>query len=283
MGGVLRVALLAVVAVQALFAVAFAFQMPFAVQMWPLPYTGAIGYIFVASIFAAAAASTLWCVLADEPAALAGVALDYVVIMTPTAVFAAQLAAGGGGTGGALAAFAAVCAVAAVLGVVLFAWSVRLPFRDARPTPRLVRYSFGVFIVALLVVGSQLVLGSQSVLPWDVTTEAAVIYGWFFIGAAAYFVYGVLRPRWPNAAGQLAGFLAYDLVLIVPFLGLLAEITEARRPSLLIYIAVVTYSGLLAIYYLFLAPATGASAARAVDSRTARDAGSADTVGVAGA
>lgn len=280
MNGYLRVVLLVTVAVQTLFALGFALQLPFAVQLWPLPYTSAMGFVFVASIFAAAAAATLWCVLAEEPAALAGVALDYVIIMAPTAIVAVQLASGNGGTGGALGVFAAACGVTALLGLLLFGWSVRLPLRDARPLPRLVRISFGAFIVALLIVGSQLVQGSQTTLPWDVTTEAAVVYGWFFIGAAAYFVYGLLRPRWHNAAGQLAGFLAYDLVLIVPLLVLLAGISDERRPSLLIYIAVVALSGLLAIYYLFLAPATGAFAA--LNSSAQRVRGPGDPIGVPG-
>jgi hypothetical protein len=44
-----------------------------------------------------------------------------------------------------------------------------------------------------------------------------IIYGWMCLGAAAYLGYVVLRPKWQNACGQLAGFLAYDLVLFVPF------------------------------------------------------------------
>ena len=55
-----------------------------------------------------------------------------------------------------------------------------------------------------------------------------------------------------NAAGQLAGFLAYDVVLIVPFLQRLPTTPPEHLTGLIIYTAVVTYSGLLAIYYLFL-------------------------------
>jgi hypothetical protein len=119
------------------------------------------------------------------------------------------------------------------------------------------------------------VQGSQTILPWEVTTEGTVIYGWFFIGAAAYFAYGVWRPRWHNAAGQLAGFLAYDLVLIVPFLLLLPTISDTLRPNLLVYIAVVVYSGALAIYYLVLRPATGIVAAHPRDLHQAQDSGGA--------
>ena len=41
-----------------------------------------------------------------------------------------------------------------------------------------------------------------------------------FLGSAIYFAYGLQRPVWGNAKGQLLGFLAYDLVLIVPFVRL---------------------------------------------------------------
>ncbi len=52
------------------------------------------------------------------------------------------------------------------------------------------------------------------------------------------------------------GFLAYDVILIIPFLQRLPTISDELRVSLIIYLAVVTYSGLLAIYYLFIKPKT---------------------------
>ena len=73
-----------------------------------------------------------------------------------------------------------------------------------------------------------------------------------FPGTAAYFAYGLLRPSWVNSAGQLVGFLAYDVVLIVPFLTRLPTTPAEFRVGLTIYTAVVIYSGLLAIYYLFI-------------------------------
>ena len=63
----------------------------------------------------------------------------------------------------------------------------------------------------------------------------------------ALFGLGLLRPGWLNAAGQLAGFLAYNVVLIAPFLMRLPTTAPEQRTGLIIYTAVVTYSGLLAI------------------------------------
>lgn len=45
---------------QLFFAVAFFFQWPLAVNIWPFEGTTPLTDIFIASIFAAAAASTLW-------------------------------------------------------------------------------------------------------------------------------------------------------------------------------------------------------------------------------
>lgn len=60
----------------------------------------------------------------------------------------------------------------------------------------------------------------------------------------------------PNASGQLAGFLAYDIVLLPPFLTRLPSVAPEYRVSLIIYTAVLVYSALIAGYYLFLHPET---------------------------
>jgi hypothetical protein len=77
-----------------------------------------------------------------------------------------------------------------------------------------------------------------------------------FLGDAFYFLYGLFRPRWGNALGQLLSFLAYDLVLIVPFVLLFDTVKPDRMFSLIVYTAVLIYSGGLAIYYLLINPQT---------------------------
>jgi hypothetical protein len=107
-----------------------------------------------------------------------------------------------------------------------------------------------------------LILKVPDTIPWAITPELSVVMGWMFVGAAAYFVYGLLRPSWANAAGQLAGFLAYDLVLIVPFLTRLPTVSPEHRLGLIVYTLVVSYSGLLAAYYLFVDKQTRVRARR---------------------
>jgi hypothetical protein len=79
-----------------------------------------------------------------------------------------------------------------------------------------------------------------------------VMFGLVYLGAAVYFIHGFLRPRWHNAAGQLAGFLAYDLVLLAPFLNHFKVARGGELASLIIYTTFLVYSGALGIYYLFL-------------------------------
>jgi hypothetical protein len=247
---VMRYFLLLVCAVQLFFAVAFFLQWPVAVNLWPFQGTTPLTFIFISSIFAAAAASTLWAAATKNYGALAGIALDYLTILAPVAILSFQLGNAGGDP--KMISYAIACVFGALFGLGLFLWSIRFPISPVLPLPGLVRWSFVIFIIALLIVGGRLVLQITETIPWKITPDIAVIMGWMFLGAAVYFVYSLLRPSWLNAAGQLMGFLAYDVVLIVPFLTRLPSVPQENRLGLTVYTGVVIYSGLLAIYYLFL-------------------------------
>lgn len=246
---IMRYVLFFICAVQFFFAIAFFFQWPFATNLWPFEGTTPLTFIFISSIFAAAAASTLWATASQNYGALAGIGLDYILILLPVSIFAFQLGANGNSQ---MTTYGIFFLLGALFGVGLFAWSVRFPLDDSIPTPRPVWWSFVIFIIALLIVSIRLILKVPNVIPWTLTPELSVVVGWMFFGAAVYFAYGLLRPLWVNAAGQLAGFLAYDLVLIVPFLTRLPTVADEHRLGLTIYTAVVIFSGLLAIYYLFI-------------------------------
>lgn len=249
-----RYALFLICAVQFFLAVAFFLQLPFATGLWPFPGTTPLTFIFIASIFAAAGASTLWAAGTRNYGALAGIGLDYLIILAPVAILSLQLGASTGSS--QLTTYGIVCVFGALFGLWLVLWSIRIPIDTTLPMPRLVRWSFVVFISALLIVSVQLILKVPNVIPWVVTPELSVVIGWMFLGAAAYFVYALLRPSWFNSAGQLAGFLAYDVVLIVPFLQRLPTVAPQFQTGLIIYTAVVIYSGLLAFYYLFVSKTT---------------------------
>ncbi len=245
-----RYSLFLICAVQFLFAIAFFAQWPFAVQLWPFPNTTPLTFIFVASIFAAAAASTLWATATQNYGALAGIGLDYLMILLPVSILSFQLGASGGDP--RLTGYGIACVFGALFGVGLVLWSRRIPIDRTRPMPGFVRVSFGVFVVALLIVSIRLLLKTPNTIPWAITPELSVVIGAMFLGAAMYFIYALVRPSWNNAAGQLAGFLAYDAVLIVPFLTRLPTVAPEHQLGLIIYTGVIVFSGLLALYYLFI-------------------------------
>jgi hypothetical protein len=213
-----------------------------------MPNTSPLSLIFIGSIFCAAAASTLWCLLIGENGSFAGVFLDYIVIFAPLAIYLFLITNGNG----AITSLAVALLIGLLFGIFGLLWSLRFPIQDPRPQPMLVRVTFIIFVIVLILVGGALALQVPNILPWRVTPEGSVIYGWMFLGAASYFIYAVLRPSWMNSGGQLAGFLAYDLVLIIPFINHFAQVSPQQLPSLIIYTTVVALSGLLAIYYLFI-------------------------------
>ena len=245
-----RAILLAIAAVQVGFAVGFVFQVEPVIAVWPFAGMTPLSNIFLGSIFAAAAAATGWCVWARSNRGLAGIALDYLTILAPAAMISLAGAAGGSGSG--VAAFGVACVVGTLFGVWLLRRSLAHSWQDPRPMPRPVRWAFAFFIVALLIAGGALAVQVPGIMPWTITPELSTLFGLMFLGAAAYFAYGLVEPRWENTGGQLAGFLAYDVVLIVPFVQRLSTIDDSLRINLIIYTAVVVVSGLLAAWYLVL-------------------------------
>ncbi len=247
----LRVGLLAYAAFLLVLTIGFAFQMSWATGLWPWP-DGRLSYIFVASICASIAPLLVVLAVVDEPAAAQAPAIDILVVSVAGAVHFFRLYGDRDDAAllvGALA-FAAGAVAAAAAGV----WAFRHEFRDRVRVPWLLRASYVVFIVLLTLVGGALVLGRDNVFPWPLRDDSATLYGWVFLGAATLFVWCLLRPYRSNAYAPLLAFLAYDAVLIVPFLRHFADVRSDLRDSLIVYTAVLVYSGAIAIYYLFVHP-----------------------------
>ena len=79
MNRIARISLIVVGALALILALAFFFQIPFVLQLWPLP-AGRLSNIFVASILAASACPVIWIGLSGEARALAGGGIDFGVI-----------------------------------------------------------------------------------------------------------------------------------------------------------------------------------------------------------
>lgn len=248
-----RVALVAGGVVVLAVALVFLFVPGWAQHLWPWEMSR-LSRIFIASILAASAVPVIWAGWADEMAAVASGSIDLTVMYALMAIYLLVLGPAAPNPG---ATFLGGLSVAFAIGLaLLFRWSERVPFRDARPTPRPVLLSFWAFGALLTVVGTLLALGFPNIFPWPLPRDASAMYGFIYLGAAAYFAYGVARPVWGNAKGQLLGFLAYDIVLIPPFLMHFSTVQPQMLTSLIVYTTVLFFSAAIAVHYLFLNPAT---------------------------
>jgi hypothetical protein len=146
--------------------------------------------------------------------------------------------------------------VGALVSAGLAFWFRRFRIRDAQPLPRLVNRSFVVFILLLAFVGCALLLRAPNIFPLSLGPAAAALIGSAFLGSTAYFLYSLRFPIWRNACAQLWGFLAYDLALIVPLVSRMRVVDAAHLPALMMNIAVLVFSGALAICYLLIVRAT---------------------------
>jgi len=249
MNKILRIVLTIVGMLSLILAVGFCLRLPWTVRLWPWA-DSFLPYPFLGSITAATTASLLWIGLSGELRSAAGGALHLTVFYAGLASSLFLLSQHGGDQN--LLMGATVCAAGALVSLAMFLWFRRYPLRESRPMPLLVRISFRVFVVVLVLVGSGILLQIPNVFAWKLKPTSSALLGWFFLGAACYFLYGLVHPSWQKACGQLWAFLAYDLVLIVPYLLHFAVARPAQLPSLLINTLVLLYSGALAIYYLLV-------------------------------
>lgn len=233
------------------FAIGFIVRAPFALGIWPWD-DGRYSYLFVGSILAAVSAALLWIGWTGQLGAYPAGLLNIFVIALGTSIYFFRLAAQGRLE---LLLFGIFSVLTVIASGAAFFWSRKLPLTDTRPTPKLVRVSFGIFVTALFLAGGALIL-RLPVFPWDLDPDSSIVFGCIFLGDAFYFLYGLYRPVWGNGFGQLLSFLAYDLVLIVPFVALFDTVPPERMLNLVVYIAVLVYSGGLAVYYLFIDPKT---------------------------
>ena len=243
----IRAVLVLTALVLLIFMTGFIIQAPWATVLWPWPDTP-LSYLFVGSILAAVALPVGWIGLTGELAALRSGALDFTVSYAGISGFFVLFYPQAG-----LSSPYTVFAVGGlILNGIIYLLSRRIAFQDSRPMPSLVRGSFLVFALVLIGVGMALVTGQPHIFPWPLKPESSVLVGWIFLGAAVYFLHGVAVPLWHNACGQLLGFLAYDLVLLGPFISHLDRVHPDHRLSLMLYLSVLIYSTLLAVYFLFI-------------------------------
>ena len=257
----LKPVLVLVGALQLILAAGFFFQQAWATSLWPVPDTP-LSYAFIAAILGGGAAPLIWIGLSERFGALAGYGLSFGIMYAGMALAAFLFYLRSWQA--ALAGFALVMAIAAALCAILF-FRTRPMMQDSPPTPRLVRLAFIVEVLVLAGAGILLLLKIPNTLPWNISPESSVLYGWVFLGLAFYYLYAVLNPQWIHAIGPLLGFLVYDLVLFSP---LFARFGNLQPEHILGQVAasfIIVFSAALGVYYLLLNPVTRLGSGSRVD------------------
>jgi hypothetical protein len=233
-------------------AVGFFFQLRWALALWPLPDTR-LSYAFIAAILAGGAAPLIWIGLSGELGALASYGLGFGVMYSGMGTAALRFY--GLEQRAPLAWFGLAMCLLAALGLTIFLNLRRSPL-DSQPAPRIVRVAFAAEVLVLAGAGMLLALKVPNTLPWQLSGESSVLYGWVFLGLACYYLYAVLDPRWNQALGPLLGFLVYDLVLFGPLFGRYGQVQPEHLRGQLAASAIILFSGALGAYYLFVNQAT---------------------------
>lgn len=239
---------------------------------WIWPWDDArMTYIFFSSIAAAVAGPLAWIAWEDEPPALAGTNLNGVMIggLVTGALVVMAVAE----SEWRLVNYAVVSTLLTIAAASVFHSFHGEPVRDRTPQPVPVRIVFAILVLILLPLGTALMLRVDGVFPWTLPGHTSTMIGGMFIGASAYFAYGFRLKSWAHSGGQLAGLLAYGIVLAVPYWQTVLDkdsmsgsggyqsfpgqvlsgaSEEVNQTSLYIYTATITVAALFSIYYLFV-------------------------------
>jgi hypothetical protein len=248
----LKPVLLVVGILQLILAVGFFFQQSWATSLWPVPDTR-LSYAFVAAILAGGAAPQIWVALSGQFAGLTGYGLGFGIMYGGMAIAAFLFYLRNQRT--ALLGFALVIGLVAVLCTLLF---LRAPGVSpaSQPTPRIVTLAFVLEVLVLAGAGLLLLLKVPNTLPWNLSPESSVLYGWVFLGLAFYYLYAIIRPQWIHALGPLLGFLVYDLVLFSPLFSRFGSLQPEHVRGQVAATVIIIFSTALGLYYLFVNPAT---------------------------
>ena len=249
----MRYILLAFGILSAALAVGYFLQMPWALATWPWQ-DGRLSNIFISSVLAAVAAAMLWIGTSAQFAGAAGGFLHMATMLGGAALVFFPL--GQERADPRLTAYAVVCAVAAACCVAAFAWAQRQPILIDRRLPTALRVWCVLYILILIPPGIALIRRAPGIMPWPLKPESSMVYGWIFVAAIWSFAYPLWRPRVEHIRVGLIGFLAYDAVLLVPFVRHFETVRPELYVSLLLYIVALSVSTVVSIYYLVLSRQT---------------------------
>jgi len=248
----LKPVLLAAGILQLIFAAGFFFQQSWATSLWPVPDTR-LSSAFIAAILGGGAAPLIWIGLSSRLEGLAGYGLSFGIMYAGMALAAFGFYLQSRQT--ALAWFALILGMAALLCAILY-FRTRSMVPADQPTPRIVRLVFVLEILVLAGAGVFLLWKVPNTLPWNLSPESSVLYGWVFLGLAFYYLYAILNPQWIHALGPLLGFSVYALILFSPLFARFGNLQPEHIRGQVAASAIIIFSAVLGVYYLFMNPAT---------------------------
>lgn len=220
----MRLLCIAVVLAEIPFGVGFYRQSTWATDLWSVPDVR-MTYIFFASIIATTATLFAWAAWRNEPGTLPVIGLVAATATPAIGLYLIWVSLDGSETD---VTVAGVVAIAAGFATVAFSRRAgRVPVRDPRPLPTPFRWSFVGFCCVLIPVGTALTLQVENAFPWELAPENSTVIGLIFLSAAVLFAWIIRHPRWAYGEMALTSFLAYDLVLLGPYLDLFRNRNDA--------------------------------------------------------
>ncbi|MGE0315950.1 MAG: hypothetical protein AB7P21_30410 [Lautropia sp.] len=224
-------------------------RLGWAEPIWPWPDTP-LNYRFVGAMLLSQGATMAWTAWTMTLRASLGGLVGFTMTTAGIAAYMAWVAVRQVSPSPMLWVWVIVCGALAASTLLLAVHASHQPRGPHAATPAVVRASFLLFAIALTIATVLLFGQAPVVFPWKLSPESSVVYGLLFVASAVYFLDGWLRPGSDNAPGQLIGFLVYDLALLPPWIAHWAKATGGFRISLIIYLVVLIWSGLLAVAYL---------------------------------
>ena len=237
---------LGVAALQAVLAFGFVTRAGWAIGLWPWD-EGRLSYLFLGSVLAALAAGGALVVWRQSWRGALPSLIAVAAVFGGLGVECARLWVGGEVAAGA---FALACLATALGAVVLSLDVARLPTAGQRRLAALPRLSCAVFSLALIGAGVALLAGAPHVFPWPLSPQTARLFGLVFLGLSLSYGLTALWGGHESGLVALAGFLVYDLILLPPFIAHFAGVAPERLLSLTLYVAVLVYSAVLAVWVL---------------------------------
>jgi hypothetical protein len=233
-----------------IFALGLYFHFPSAQEQWIWPVkTSALGFSFVGAWFAGGVSPLIYSGLFRQLSPLRALAFAGLVSTGGSAYFLYSKHDIVGNE--RYLPFSILFALGFLVIIYIFIKSNRGYLRDDNSVSTVIRWAFLLFSILLFLSGLGLVQNRPNIFPIALAPDMQDIYGWFFLGSAAYFFYGFLKPSRYNVTGQMISFLVYDLLLIPPYLKYTADVPTGLQTSLIIYLSVLFISAIFCLYYLF--------------------------------